>query len=644
MRKIWAWGIRSLLLVAVSILTVDFVIVGLQYPAVGGIALIAATWRKLRRRWPVSDAFGSARVAGLADLLRGKLLERSGLILGKLGAGPPQRGRALRSLFNPLVTSEWAVRECLRAFLGSRWIGDVFIRVHSFTHLLTVAPAGGGKTVNTLAPNLLSYSGNCVVVDPKGELFKLSAEHRRKRFKHKIIRIDPAALCGPGAAQFNPFDFIDPNSKEFLGAVRDLANQLVVRTGKEIDPHWNDSAENVIAALIAYVCACEGDRESRNLEGMRLFLASRENFAAAVAMMQENDAVDGILRQLGNSLSWHVGRELASVMTNANRHTSIFDDPLIAESTQVTSFNPSELRTGRMTIYLIVPPDRLVIWAGLLRMQIGMLLRIATRGVPTETNPVLFMIDEAAHIGKMQVLSDAITLMRGMGIRIWLFVQSLDQINKCFGDHAGTILDNLGTQQYFSIASYETADALSKRIGDETIGIVSEGDNSGTSSPNGPTLQNPSSRNRGQSSTRSLIGRRILRPEEILVLPDSVALVFHKNLPVIICRRIWHYSDKAFRRGGVGRSRGLGLRAAVAATAALLLAGVATVVVDSLHDEPFRPSSPVYPVPVADFDDRRPMVPPPLPRFQWQPPLARPDWPVAQPPVMPARRWRQSQF
>jgi type IV secretion system protein VirD4 len=43
----------------------------------------------------------------------------------------------------------------------------------------------------------------------------------------------------------------------------------------------------------------------------------------------------------------------------------------------------------------------------------------------------------------MQALEDAVTLMRGMGIRLWLFFQSREQLKKCFGDNAGTVLDNL---------------------------------------------------------------------------------------------------------------------------------------------------------------------------------------------------------
>ena len=69
-----------------------------------------------------------------------------------------------------------------------RWVANEFLRVEDFVHALTVSPAGGGKSVGVLVPNLLAYPGNCVVIDPKGELFRLTAKHRMKAFGHQIVR------------------------------------------------------------------------------------------------------------------------------------------------------------------------------------------------------------------------------------------------------------------------------------------------------------------------------------------------------------------------------------------------------------------------------------------------------------------------
>jgi type IV secretion system protein VirD4 len=340
MRRLWALAVRLLLVLAVTVLLFDAVIVGVIYWEYGLIFLAGIVWRLSRKKWHSSGSHGTARVSGLNDLMRSGLLSGRGLILGRVGGMPDvSKGQALRSLVSPGLSSEWAVRQFFAAFLGSRRAGD-FIRINDFVHLATFAPAGGGKSVSVLYPNLLSYEGNCVVIDPKGELFAQTAAHRQHRFGHTIVCLDPSRLFGPGGDSFNPFDGVNPQSAEFIEVCRDMANMLVVRTGKETDGHWCDSAENVIAAFIAYICALEGNPDARNLRGMRSQIASKSNYDRALEIMQQNEGFYGVLQQLGHSLQWHVDKELASVMSVSQRFTNIFDSPLISACTSSTSFDP----------------------------------------------------------------------------------------------------------------------------------------------------------------------------------------------------------------------------------------------------------------------------------------------------------------
>ena len=62
--------------------------------------------------------FGTARLANMADLVRGKLRCKRGLIMGRLGfVPPPTHGQAIRSLLSPLVNSELACQMVYSAFL-----------------------------------------------------------------------------------------------------------------------------------------------------------------------------------------------------------------------------------------------------------------------------------------------------------------------------------------------------------------------------------------------------------------------------------------------------------------------------------------------------------------------------------------------
>jgi type IV secretion system protein VirD4 len=657
-RRLWATLCRAVLLLALLATCVNVLMLAVIFPAITILMVAAAIYQKLYLgggAW--SWSYGSARLATWRDLVRSRLLSDTGLILGRPGfIPPPTRGQAIRSLLSPWLPSELACRQLFAAF-GMRGRSG-FIRTNTFTHLATFAPAASGKSVSVLVPNLLSYEGNCVVVDPKGELFRLTSEHRRKQFGHKIVRLDPALLCGPGADRYNVLDAIDPDSKHFLGQCRDLANMLVVRTGKELDTHWNDSAENVISAFIAYVCSLEGEPTVRNLRGMRTQIASRLNYLSALERMQNTEEFWGVLEQLGQSLTWHVDKELGSVMSTTNRHTSIFDDPLIDDATSSTSFDPGELRAGRMTVYLIIPADLLEVWAGVQRLFLGSIMRHVTRGEPTEKNPVLFLVDECAHIGKMRALEQGVTLMRGSGIRMWLFFQALDQMKGCFGDNYRTVMSNLQTQQHFGITDYEHAEELSKWIGDATITVRSTGRNTGRSTPFGGDGRSPGSISSGTSENISEIARRLFKPEEIRVLPESKAMVWHKNNYVMIAERIKYYSDKDFRRGpagyGTGRTRGLGLGSMLLAVGALLLSCYAMLFIASLP-VPYVPQE-LKPRQRPGIAARRPIArpggyPPGFgtagpwqmsPQFNPSFSPAPPEWRQYDGPARPARRKQRS--
>lgn len=590
---------RVMLVMACGVAAIGVAVISFRFPVIGWGLLGLLAWRKFHRR-SVTDSYGSAVIASPSQMERGGLLSEDGLILGRCLADPPSLREAVLGLFSPSISSALACRAFFAATFSRRWLSDRLIRVSNNVHLLTCSPAGGGKSVAALIPNLLAHRGNCVIVDPKGELFRAVAEHRRRKFGHKIIRLDPFGVCGPGGDTLNPFDFIDHRADDFVDQVRDLADMLVIRPHDEKDPYWNASACANVAALSSFVCGAEPDPARRNLGTVRAIAASRGKYAQAVEIMQQTDACQGVIATLGGSLTWHEGKELASVQTTLATHTNFLDSPVVKRNTASSSFDPMILRTGKADIFLILPHDRLQSLSRLQRLWIGTIMRRTTRGTPTERNPVLWLLDEMAHIGHMQAIEDATTLMRGMGVRLWFIFQSLGQIKTCFGEKAATVLDNIGTQQYFGINSYETADDISKRIGDATIGITSGNDTSGHSYSTGNHAQ-PQSGNRStsQSITRSEIARRLLKPEEVLTLNDNVCLIFHKNLPVCLGRLVKFYEAPEFKRGGTAAPRRLGLAAVIMAVAILFAStSVTSLVLNLTQPQP----EPQWPGRAADME------------------------------------------
>ena len=252
------------------------------------------------------------------------------------------------------------------------------IRIKDYVHLATFSRTGGGKGVSVVIPNLRSYPGATVTIDPKCENFQLTGAFRRKRFGHRIVRLDPALLGGPVADSFNPMAFIDAAAPDFLDSCRDLAAMLIKRQGTEPDPYWNDASELVLTCEILYVCAYEPDPAQRNLQTVRKIVSCREKFTRSIEAMRQAD--NEVVRQAGHQLGWLADKELNSVLSSVGRHTAWMDSPAVAASMTGNSFDPRTLRSGKVSVFLVMPPERLAgTWSPLIACWLGSILRIISR-------------------------------------------------------------------------------------------------------------------------------------------------------------------------------------------------------------------------------------------------------------------------
>jgi hypothetical protein len=163
------------------------------------------------------------------------------------------------------------------------------------------------------------------------------------------------------------------------------------------------------------------------------------------------------------------------------------------------------------------------------------------------------------------------------------FFQSIGQVSEIFGDQAQRFLDNIGTQLYFGVRSYDSAEAIGKRCGDASVLMQTLNDSRSFSKPAGGYSkdQPKGSVSTSRSINYAEMGRPLFRPDEILRLSDEVGLLFHNNLPVIPIKLLRYYREPEFKRGRSAPYRGgvgirVGLLAAIALLNSLVLLAVST--------------------------------------------------------------------
>jgi type IV secretion system protein VirD4 len=205
-----------------------------------------------------------------------------------------------------------------------------------------------------------------------------------------------------------------------------------------------------------------------------------------------------------------------------------------------TSVDLTTLKESETSAYLVLPSDRLDGYARWLRLMIACALRSIkqVRGQPRRR--ILFLLDEFAHLGRMQPVARDIGLAGGYGLSFWLVVQDLSQLRSTYGESWPTFLANVDVLQAFGSNDWDTAEYFSKMTGETTIRVASENESRGISRGRSSQSQ------RGSAVSRAEKGRRLLLPDEVRRLPGDQQLLFVKGCSAIRATRTNYLVDREY--------------------------------------------------------------------------------------------------
>jgi type IV secretion system protein VirD4 len=415
------------------------------------------------------------------------------------------------------------------------------IRLDGEGHVLTVAPTRSGKGVSSVIPNLLDHPGSVLVTDPKGENYAVTARWRRAQGQ-VVHALDPFELVD-GLAAYNPIDLVDTASPDAADDARMLADMLVLPEGKEGDQaFWNEEARGVLTGLILHVAA-HAPPELRSLTHVRTLLTlAPEPFAALLSTMKESDAAGGLVARAATRLLQKADRERSGVISTAQSHTHFLDSPRMRRVLSCSTFDFADLKRDRISVFLILPSDRIDGYSRWLRLMIACGLLATTRTVGQPKDRILFLLDEFGHLRRMHPVQRDIGLAGGYGVRFWIILQDLSQLKSTYPDSWQTFLANAEVLQAFGTNDWDTAEYLSKMTGEATIQVRTENRSSGVSHGR------HSQRQRGTGWSTAETGRRLLLPDEVRRLDRQRQLLFIKGTAPLLVERVNYIEDESLSR------------------------------------------------------------------------------------------------
>jgi type IV secretory pathway TraG/TraD family ATPase VirD4 len=226
---------------------------------------------------------------------------------------------------------------------------------------------------------------------------------------------------------------------------------------------------------------------------------------------------------------------IMSVISSARTQTAFLDNPVLNQSMDSSDFSFEDLSKGNISIYLVLPPDKLQTYARWLRLMVSIAIRaVARAGSQSPLGlPALFVLDEFGTIGKLNAVAQAYGLMAGLGMIMWTFSQDLNQLKRDYPDHWETFIGNSEAMTCFGVMDNFTAEYISKMLGTRTI-----------EHKNVSTTHDALTPDLARSTTTSTqtMSRPLLHPEEIRGLDGDFGIIMGR-FPPIYSRRIVYHED-----------------------------------------------------------------------------------------------------
>jgi len=411
------------------------------------------------------------------------------------------------------------------------------------THGVLIAGSGGFKTTSVIIPTLWAAGSSCVVFDPKKELADKVQRVRRAHGK-KVNRLDPAASVPYG---FNALDWVDMKSPTAVTDLFEVANWIIgdgPASAQSSSQFFQDAAKNLIHVLLIDVMTDEDlsdDERTLATVGQRLSKSNKELIAhlAFIASASSNSTA----KRVAATLHEMDHRTFSGVSGTANATAAWLNFDSLVGVVSANDFSTQDIRNQQADLFIQTELTTLTSHPGLARVILGALLVPMLREERPGDERVLFLLDEVARLGHMPLLETARDVGRSAGITLILMYQSHGQFHDQWGrEGMNKWFENVAWRSYGAVGDYETAEIISKTIGDFTVMSEGKSRSAGTSARS-MEMFGSSSSNQGHSASEQR--RRLINPDEIISnMPADSQFLFVRGMPPILAGRAIYFRRK----------------------------------------------------------------------------------------------------
>jgi type IV secretion system protein VirD4 len=420
-------------------------------------------------------------------------------------------------------------------------MGGKLLRLSGQQFVILAAPTRSGKGVGIVIPNLLDYQESLVVLDIKQENFDLTSGWRAS-VGHEIYLFNPFAE-DRRSHRWNPLTYVSNDPAFRVSDLMSIAAMLYP-DGAEDQKFWVSQARNAFMAFSLFLFEKFDDDEKIG------FPFSKKPTLGAIYRLSSGDGQSELkpfLKELSQRpfLSGHAktafsgmlsqaDETFASILGTFKEPLNAWINPILDAVTSEDDFLLTDVRKKKMTIYIGIQPNKLAESRLIINLFFSQLINLNTKELPQNNKELkhqcLLLMDEFTSIGKVDIISTAVSYMAGYNIRLLPIIQSMSQLDATYGkDLSRTMITNHALQIVYAPREQQDANDYSEMLGYTTV------------------RKDSFTRGREFSRSESEERRALMLPQELKAIGFDAEIFFYEGIPnPVKCEKIKYFKDKYF--------------------------------------------------------------------------------------------------
>ena len=393
---------------------------------------------------------------------------------------------------------------------------------------LVIGGSGAGKTRFYAKPNIMQCNTSFVILDPKGEILRSTANLLLKKgYKLRILDL----INMEKSDSYNPFVYLRSDN-DVQRLVTNLFKATTPKNSISSDPFWDMAASTLLLALIFYLWY-EAPFEEQNFSMVLEMLRAGEvredddDYKSPLDilfdLLEERNPNHIALKYYRNYRSGSA-KTLKSIQITLTSKLDKFNLDSLATITQYDEMELSKLGEEKTALFAIIPdsdPSFNFLVSILYTQLFQQLFYIADYkyggSLPIHVH---FVMDEFANVSLPNDFEKILSTMRSREVSVSIIIQNLAQLKSLFSKEWESIVGNCDELLYLGGNEQSTHKYISELLGKDTIDTNTYGKSKGKSG--------------SYSTNYQKMGRELLTPDEVRTLDNNNAILFIRGERPII--------------------------------------------------------------------------------------------------------------